>query len=225
MPENKKRRGRPPSKSKQKAKATSSSTKKDRLDKWLESKRNPVQQEVVPEYPTEQLLCAKEYYFRGVPCEQIAKMLDMKEWYLRRQIEGWKNTPGWKIERVKFYEGAWQHIREAHTEDLKQTCGLTTEFIRKNVQRYLTQDIECTPRELKMFSDIVANLDRIVRLDMGTPTNIIGQMLEGKSLAALMDETKLAIENMAKRDPMAGEVFDAEYSEIKGDSESSNTDS
>jgi hypothetical protein len=208
-----------PSKAKSKKKSKKKASRQDtpayveRLKKFVRQNRAnkvTVASSAIEKYGPQPVLIAKELYYRGLSLPEVSEATEISAKDLNALVY---STGGWKDTRSAFFRETWKHIENAALEDVQQVVGMTTEFIKRNLERYMTQDIEVGIKELKLLSDITANFDRFARLDLGKPTNHVLQQVQGQSLNELLQQTREALVKIQKSDPMAGELFESGRSE------------
>lgn len=83
---------------------------------------------------------------------------------------------------------------------MEKIVGLSTEVLIKFLTRQLARETEITSKDAKLVSDIIANVDRIDRLQNGEPTDI--KKFEHLTPEEVKDQVKLIMEDLALNDPM-----------------------
>lgn len=150
----------------------------------------------------EQVFRAKKFYFAGVTFENIVNLTSINPKALKELIE----TPS----------TGWRALKEA-SEDFVITSAVidrlntaincssiaTATLLQalKDLKFSVEAGRELSVKEMKGVSDIIDSLDKIIRLEKGTPTDIIGKQ------SLTVEEARAVL----KADPFSNyDIIDAE---------------
>lgn len=78
--------------------------------------------------------------------------------------------------------------------------ALSLRGLKEHVRRIVARSEDMSGKDAKLLSDIIANIDRIGRLESGTPTEI--KRYESMTPAELKEEAKQIMEDLALEDPV-----------------------
>ena len=143
---------------------------------------------------------AKKLYMEYMPIKTIASQLNVN----RTSIQYHANSH-WEVER----EMQKAEMFKAFSSQKKLTMTKLSEYTLKILTRALEEasksDEPPTLREAQQTALILESIDKIMRLDDGTPTEIT----EGKPITTI--ELKKRLQN----DPFAGEIKEVEFKEVE----------
>lgn len=91
-------------------------------------------------------------------------------------------------------------LREGKLKELEEINSLSLAGLRKYIARVVLRQAELSTKEAKLLSDIVANLDRIARLESGRPTDI--KRYETMSPEELRKEAAQIVAELKEEDPV-----------------------
>lgn len=117
----------------------------------------------------------------------------------------------WLLERDKFQAELIKKAVEGNVEDVLNIRGLTIGALQKYLVRLNARESELSMKEAKLASDMLANLDRIYRLDASKPTEITK-----KYEAMTPEQVRAAIKEEVERLQSVDEIVD--YSNPKSTS-------
>ena len=120
---------------------------------------------------------AKVLYFSDYSIEEICAKLNLDSFDLSRLIKGadGKNR-GWARLKKQMNPAAIIAYMTEKRNVLEKTAGLALNILQKNLDRMnkqVTEDGEIlSVKEMQMLSQLFSNIDKVIRLEDGRPTNI-----------------------------------------------------
>ena len=154
-------------------------------------------------YEEAQVAAAREMYLRYVPLKRI------------------EEATGIILGTIRYYaDSKWRKEREAAKSDLIDALsdskrvlftkivayGLDT--LANSLQKLKEDDVALSPKEMSAISGIITDIDKIVRLDEGNPTEILAN-----TKPTTIIELK---KRLTAADPFA-EIEDADYTELSNE--------
>lgn len=155
----------------------------------------------VRQYSDDSIAAAKALYMDFIPLRKISA------------------ETGIKVTSIKYYIGRyWKEEREAKKSEMIEALTESKRAmmfeISKNGLKVLSKGLEdlanstrkLTPAEMKQVESIITNIDKIVKLDDGNPTDIIDTMKPA---------TVVEVREILKKDPFLGqEIEDVDFKQI-----------
>lgn len=151
------------------------------------------------------LKTAKELYMSFKPPREIAETMDMPYKTLMYHIAKWKD------ERSLMRNELLRELTENKSAILSSLVGNSLECLDRAIADLKHRGTPPTIKEARWIANIVTELDKIVRLDEGTPTDIIAEH---------KPSTIIELKDKLKRDPFYLE--DANYREITNEKTTTN---
>ena len=143
-------------------------------------------------------------YLQGISTAKIREETEIPyltlRWHIYQKKGCWKDT----AERVDPI------LKEAVKElkgNIKSLGSMAIKVLETNLHRWCREDKELDAKEMKLLSDILANTDRIARLEDSLPTEIL-ENRTGLSDKEMKQEILRALEDIRESDPMG------EYEEV-----------
>lgn len=125
---------------------------------------------------------AKKFYMEGMEAGTISQKLNVKYATVQNWITGQGGkTEAWKEQREKAYKTVVAKVVDKTIREkeklLPGILQIGLELIQKTFEHRLAETAinPMTIREAKEVSDIVSNIDKLMRLEAGTATEIVNQ--------------------------------------------------
>jgi len=126
----------------------------------------------------------------------ISEVLGVPE----KQLQSWSGSGRWYATRKQLEAQMIKEAIQKNKAGITAICGLSVEVLRKQLQRMVARDEELSMKEAKFASDILANIDRINRLDSSKPTEIIQR--QNLTPKAVEKKVREIFSELDKLDPM-----------------------
>ena len=115
--------------------------------------------------------CARRMFFQDYGWEDIYVATGVPL-YLFEDL-AFHRRPNWATEKQEVVSALLESsVKKGKVKELEQIVGLTLDGLRKFLSRLVLRETEITPKDAKLLSDIIANIDRISRLELGKATDI-----------------------------------------------------
>ena len=118
--------------------------------------------------PDEILSSAKQLYLDHTPVTEIARRLSIS----RETIQYHVNTY-WRKEREEISKGILMDVALAKRGKLLEISGMTLDIILKSLADLHKRTAPLSAFEARTVAALFAELDKIIKLDAGDPTDII----------------------------------------------------
>lgn len=116
----------------------------------------------------EQLVYAKQQYMNYRSVSDIAREMGIN----RGTLQHWVNEY-WKGERVLRRNELAAEFSEAKGAIMTSTFSCSFKGVQAWVQRVTDPNYDMKPHEVKTLMSVITEMDKIMRLDQGSPTDII----------------------------------------------------
>ena len=91
----------------------------------------------------------------------------MFEYHAYHKRDNWSTEKQAVIEKLLE-----QAVKTGKVQELEQIVGLSLDGLKKYLARMVLRETEITAKDAKLLSDIIANIDRISRLENNKPTEV-----------------------------------------------------
>lgn len=186
----------------------------DSQEKEVEQKDKPKKKRKL--YQVNRLLAlerAKLAYFRGSTAPQIQEWYGIPKATVEYHIQGRPSQRNkkvkfggdWKRERSEWIKKATARALAGTAKDLKEVARLGVNILRLQFLAYLRESQSGQKlgiKDLKLVSDVFANLDRAQRLDEGKPTSHSLNEYVDSSPEQIQNEIKQWLKEIGDVDPM-----------------------
>lgn len=153
-----------------------------------------------------QLKKAKAFYMNYMPISEIASRVEAKRTSLQYYVD-----KEWRSERVLRSTEIAANFSEAKLSMMNSTFSTSFKALQEWV-RLKAQDVsELKAHEAKTMMSIIGEMDKIMRLDAGSPTDIIAETVP-------VDVIEIRKRILA-HDPF---LLDADFKEIENDKKNTN---
>lgn len=142
---------------------------------------------------------AKSLYLDYTPISQIAQQLSIPRGTLQYYA-----TKEWKQERELCRAELLQQLAEAKRADFSSILLNSTKIIKRAIEDLAKREVPPTAREAKNMAEVVEKFDKILRLDMGGPTEIT----EERVMDAKEIKQKLAL------DPFQEDALEVDFKDV-----------
>jgi len=115
-----------------------------------------------------QLNSAKSRYMNYEPISEIAKSMGLQRGALQYHVDKY-----WKSERVLRKNEMIAEFSDSKIALINETFSKSYKGVHAWVHKVTQPDYELKPHEVKTLMQIIADMDKITRLDQGSPTDII----------------------------------------------------
>lgn len=153
-----------------------------------------------------QLEWAKEQYMNYKPIAEISREVGVTSKAIQYHV-----NKGWKSERILRRNELAIELTESKAAIMSSTFSASYKGVNAWVRKVTAPDHQLSPQEVKTLMQIITEMDKITRLDAGSPTDIIA------------DTTPIPVIEIRKKildsDPFLME--DADFKEIPRDKEDS----
>ena len=148
-------------------------------------------------YSPETLATAKKLYLKYQPLSKICELTGMKLPALKYRLKGWKEER--ESQKSEIIDALLDSKKSLMYEISKN--GL--ELLNKGMRDLANSDREMTPSDVAKIAGVITDLDKIVKLDEGSPTDII---------ADIKPATIIEVRALLNQDPFQ-QIEDAELIE------------
>lgn len=148
---------------------------------------------------------AKEMYMAYKPISDIARAFGVSNKAIHYHVD-----KGWKSERILRRNELASELIESKAAIMNSTFQSSYKGVHAWVQRVTDPAHELTPQEVKTLMQIITEMDKITRLDAGSPTDIIA---DTQPIPVIEIRKKIM-----ESDPFL--IEDADFKEISHDKES-----
>ena len=155
----------------------------------------------------EQLEWAKAQYMDYTPVTKIASKLGVRKNTVQYHVD-----KGWRSERTLRSNTLISEFTEAKANMMNSTFSCSFKSIQEWVRVKSKHPEELKPHEVKTMMSIISEMDKIMRLDKGEPTDIVS---ETKPISVIEVRNQIL-----KSDPF---LKDASFREIENE-ENTDTD-
>lgn len=157
----------------------------------------------------------KELYFSYRPFNDIAAELSISS----ATLAEWRKKEGWDVEREGIERGILEDAFGARRMTLSRITKTSVDLLERGLKRLSDRVEPPSLSELEKLSVIVGNLDKILRLDMGKPTDNVHvqgtvQHTVEEIRARLAADPVLGYAIEAAGAPKRIEAVDATYSQL-----------
>ena len=111
---------------------------------------------------------AKSEYMAYKPIVDIARKLGVD-----RKAISYHINKGWKEERILRRNELALELTESKAAIMSSTFQASYKGVHAWVQKVTASDHNITPQEVRTLMQIITDMDKITRLDSGSPTDII----------------------------------------------------
>ena len=168
-------------------------------------------QPTLTQLPIETQREIKKRYMEGYSGTELANTYNLipqsLNWYIREH--NWKEER--RLARAELFQAFSDTKKAAFTSIYMNSTSFLKKAIDDAIEDYKSKDLSASERLkiAKMVSEIITSLDKIQRLDDGTPTEIReDKVFEPIELKKLLDA-----------DPFQEDIPDANYKELDSDTE------
>jgi len=158
---------------------------------------------------TQQLDWAKSEYMNYRPVSEIARSLSVGRTTIQHHV-----NEVWKSERNLRRTETASEFTEAKSALMNSTFSCSFKGLNSWVKKVTDSGYEMRPHEARTLMNIITEMDKITRLDMGSPTDIISE-------TAPIDVIEIRKQIMANDPFMIEEV---EFTEVKSEKTDSKDD-
>lgn len=124
----------------------------------------------------------------------------------------YRKNNNWKKHSKEEQRAMFDEALAGKRDKIQRIVGLTLQGLERFLIRLNTRESEVTVKDAKLLSDVLANTDRIGRLEAGEPTDI--RRLENLTPEEVRDEVRQILEELQEDDPML--EFMGEADEVYG---------
>lgn len=147
------------------------------------------------------------------PIPEISEVLNVRI----TTIEAWSLRKRWPMKRAKLDERRLLATFKNQDKSLKGVVATAIDIIKNGLISFKAREKQLDTKDLKLLSDLLANFDRIVRLDEGKPTDHVLHEYERSGVDMILAKYKQEVQMLINEDPLAIDmVVDAEYVELNG---------
>lgn len=112
-----------------------------------------------------------------------------------------KHKASWgRLQQRELERHLEKQLRDGKLKELEDIVGLSLTGLKKWLSRLVLREAELSTKEAKLLSDVIANMDRITRLESGRPTDI--KRYETMSPDELREEARTIIAELKEEDPV-----------------------
>lgn len=147
---------------------------------------------------------AKKLYFRGHSVLEVCKLSGISRGRLLNWINGKTLEENWMLERRQYYKHMMaEAVKDSGVNKFGNILEIGLELLYEHFKRMqANSEKNLSVKDMKLISDLITNVDRIIRLEKGKPTQH-GVMEVKRSHDELIEETKKELEALLDNDPMA----------------------
>jgi hypothetical protein len=138
---------------------------------------------------------ARTMYMAGLSYEQIAERIGVTD----TKVRGWALSGDWKSHREKLFSEIGQELKVVRKAMIPKAMDLGINLILNSFKHRMDSGEPLTLVETKIVSSVISDIDKLVRLDAGDPTEIEGI---SSTIPITLDELKKVI----ARDPFINTV-------------------
>jgi len=136
---------------------------------------------------------AKALYMDHLPVTEIARRLSICRESLQYHV-----NQGWRKEREDISKGVLMDIAMSKRSKLMEISGMTLDIILRSLADLNKRDRALTPFEARTVAALFAELDKIIKLDAGDPTDII---------ASTKPSTYIEVQQKLNMDPFSKPIL------------------
>ena len=116
----------------------------------------------------DQLEYAKGKYMKYTPVAEIARELNVSRLTLQNYVNN-----SWKSERVLLSNQLSAELADSKAASITKIFSSSYKGLESWVKKVTAPSYEMKPHEAKTLMSIIESMDKITRLDQGSPTDII----------------------------------------------------
>lgn len=111
-----------------------------------------------------------------------------------------KHKPKWEQLKQRALEKTVNGYIRDKSKEIQDIVALSLSGLKEHVRKLVSRNEDMTHKDAKLLSDIIANVDRIGRLEMGKPTDI--KRYETMGPQELKEEAQRIMKDLELEDPI-----------------------
>lgn len=137
---------------------------------------------------------ARRLYFEGHSYQVIFQVTGLpKSQYLKNKMQ-------WEKLKQRAVEKTVKGFVRDKSKEIQDILALSLSGLKEHVRKLVSRNEDMSHKDAKLLSDIVANIDRIGRLELGKPTDI--KRYETMSPQELKEEAAKIMKDLELEDPI-----------------------